>query len=168
MEAKHQLQAFCCRDCWIQWGSILHCCSVLPLSSWYFPRNNSKETTQRSYGSLCPFFPRRPSTKSGNCCATSCQVRCCIIWGQWLLWISYQDFYNPRFNHSLFTFWSSSGKSDTAVITKTFFTAESLNFSGKPTLLSDTRMPMSKTDRHILRKPPPPLTPILTSRYLQG
>ena len=58
VRAKLQLQAYYCRDCWIQWGGVLHCHSASPLSYWYFLKIISKETVQRSYGSLSPFFAK--------------------------------------------------------------------------------------------------------------
>ena len=92
MGVKHQLQAFCCQDCWIQWEvyyiAVVLCLFLVGIRLKIIPKKN----IQRSYGSLCSFFPCRTSSKSGNCYAVSCQLRYCITWGQWLVWISYQDF----------------------------------------------------------------------------
>ena len=79
-------------------GSLLHCHSALPPCCWYLSRNDPKRDYSKkpwSFVSLCAeshSFPRRTSKKGSNSYAASCQVRYCITWGQWLLWISYHDF----------------------------------------------------------------------------
>ena len=80
--------------------------------------------------------------------------------------ISYQDFATQYSTAVSLHFENSQGHFGTAATRTTFFTPESLNFFDKPTLLPDTKFSMSKLDRHILRKPPPPSIPTLTSRDL--
>ena len=97
------------------------------------------ENVQRSYGSLSPFFPwwqllcDMPSKVLHNL-RSMANVN--------LL----SRFCNPRFNHNFFTFWSFSGTWGIAATRKTFFTPQSLNFFDKPTLLSDTKLSISKTE----------------------